>query len=135
VLLAVSQDVGIHSDCIPQIASGFGGGIGKQGQVCGAVSGGVMAIGLVHGRKTADDVGAKELTYKKTGEFIQAFREINQQLNCRDLLGIDVWHEEGMNAYRARNLKSGVCFGVVGNAVRLVSGLLMENDVERDVSD
>lgn len=41
---------------IVRLASGFGGGIGKSGEVCGALTGGVMALGLVFGRSEA---GAK----------------------------------------------------------------------------
>jgi C_GCAxxG_C_C family probable redox protein len=53
----------LESDCIPRIATGFGGGIGKQGEVCGAVSGGVMVIGLLRGRTQSDDRAAKEAAY------------------------------------------------------------------------
>ena len=35
---------------IVRLASGFAGGIGKSGHVCGALTGGVMALGLAFGR-------------------------------------------------------------------------------------
>ena len=44
MLLAVSQELGIKNEIIPRIASGFGGGMGGTGAVCGAVVGGIMAI-------------------------------------------------------------------------------------------
>ena len=87
-----------------------------------------MAIGLVYGRKTADDVEAKEIAYQKAGEYVRAFKSVNGHQDCRDLLGIDVWDDEGLIAYRARNLKSEICLAVVGNAVRLVLGLISENN-------
>jgi C_GCAxxG_C_C family probable redox protein len=37
------------SELIPKIATAFGGGIGRCGSLCGALTGGVMAIGIKHG--------------------------------------------------------------------------------------
>ncbi|MBU5592229.1 C-GCAxxG-C-C family protein [Clostridium sp. MSJ-4] len=36
---------------VTKLASGFPVGIGKSGCVCGAISGGVMALGMVYGRE------------------------------------------------------------------------------------
>ena len=59
-MLAVSKAAGIESPCVPRIASGFGGGIGRQGETCGAVTGGVMALGLIYGRDAAEDRDAAD---------------------------------------------------------------------------
>ena len=48
VLMAVSQEYGMEIED-PHVAMGFGGGMGLMGEVCGAVSGAVMAISLVKG--------------------------------------------------------------------------------------
>ncbi|NTU86942.1 MAG: C_GCAxxG_C_C family protein, partial [Chlorobiaceae bacterium] len=45
VLFSFSDDLGIAGDTALKIASGFGGGIGRMQEVCGAVTGGVMVIG------------------------------------------------------------------------------------------
>jgi C_GCAxxG_C_C family probable redox protein len=50
VLLAISELLGVESELIPRIATGFGAGIGRRGEVCGALAGGVMGLGLVYGR-------------------------------------------------------------------------------------
>ena len=49
VLLAVSQEFEIEYEIPTHMAMCFGGGIGLTGVVCGAVSGAVMAIGLIKG--------------------------------------------------------------------------------------
>ena len=65
VLLAVSQEFGIESEIIPKIASCFAGGIGNSGSVCGAVTGAVMAIGLiVKEGNSMEDYMEKCLWYK-----------------------------------------------------------------------
>ena len=119
MLLAVSQAMKLSSDIIPRIASGFGGGIGKQGEVCGAVTGGVMAIGLVSGRDLPDDKQGKERAYQKAAEYMQQFQAQNHAIRCGDLLGVTL-DESGLEVYRANNMKGEVCIPAVSRAVRLV---------------
>ena len=49
-LLAVQEVFGLKADDAVKAATGFAGGIGRRGSVCGALSGGVMALGLLFGR-------------------------------------------------------------------------------------
>ncbi|MDA8408349.1 MAG: C-GCAxxG-C-C family protein [Deltaproteobacteria bacterium] len=54
VLLAVAEHAGIQSPFIPKISTGFCGGMSHSKGVCGAVTGGVMALGMILGRTSAD---------------------------------------------------------------------------------
>lgn len=58
---------------IVKLASGFAGGIGKSGYVCGALTGGVMALGLAFGRSEAG-VGCPKLT-PATKELLKWFNQ------------------------------------------------------------
>ena len=49
-LLAIQEVFGLNADDAVKAATGFAGGIGRRGSVCGAVAGGVMAMGLFFGR-------------------------------------------------------------------------------------
>jgi len=49
-LLAVQEVFGLKADDAVKAATAFAGGIGRRGSVCGAVTGGVMALGLLFGR-------------------------------------------------------------------------------------
>ena len=81
----------VHGTIDPAIAMGFGGGMGKNGLVCGAVSAGIMAIGLESkGKKKAD-------VYKLVDMFLTDFKDHFGTVNCRELLGADLKTEEGMN--------------------------------------
>jgi C_GCAxxG_C_C family probable redox protein len=113
----------LESDCIPRIATGFGGGIGKQGEVCGAVSGGVMVIGLLRGRTQSDDRAAKEAAYAAAAEFMDRFLEANGAIRCRELLQIEFDDQGGLETYRSQNLKGEVCEAVVRSAVRILLDL------------
>jgi C_GCAxxG_C_C family probable redox protein len=49
-LLSIQEVFGLKADDVVKAATGFAGGLGRRGSVCGAVSGGVMALGLFFGR-------------------------------------------------------------------------------------
>jgi hypothetical protein len=82
-------------------------------------------MGLVHGQDHAEEQEAKEAVYAKSAEFVQRFAEVNGALRCRDLIGLDVSTEEGVQEYYAQNLQEK-CAGIVSNAVQVVLELLDE---------
>jgi len=73
-----------------KIAGGFGGGMGRQGEICGAITGAYMLIGLKHGKSEKADDEAREKTYELVQEFSHRFRERNRYIGCRELLGVDI---------------------------------------------
>lgn len=123
MLLAVGKEMGLDCDCIPRIAAGLAGGIGRRGEVCGACTGGVLVIGLLYGPDRPDDKEAKNDVQSKAGEFVQRFAEVNGAIHCRDLIGMDVISEEAVRRYYALNLQEK-CNGFVSNAVRLALELM-----------
>jgi C_GCAxxG_C_C family probable redox protein len=125
-LLAVSQQLGTKSELIPRIATAFGGGIGGRGEVCGAVVGSVMAIGLKHGREEPSQ--PNEQAYALAQEFCRRFEEETGSLSCRDLTGMDISTPEGFKAYRSSDVPLRVCLPAVGAAFRLVTELLERPD-------
>jgi len=88
---------------VMKMASGFGGGVGGWGSVCGAVSGAVMALGLLYG--TEGDESQDVYTDKRgalremSQEFFKAFEAEYGSVNCVDLLGVDRRTEEGKRRY------------------------------------
>jgi C_GCAxxG_C_C family probable redox protein len=125
VLLAVSQAEDIACDCIPRIATGLAGGVGMQGEYCGALSGGVLIIGALYGSDVPDDE-IKYACYAKTSQFVQAFEAANGNTHCRELIEIDLTGDDAYQTYKALNLKEEVCTGVIYNAVHELMELLAE---------
>ena len=115
-----------ESNCIPRIASGLGGGMGRQGEVCGALTGGVLAVGLIHGRDSAAEVEAKEVAHAKAGEFVKRFAAVNGAIRCHDLIDLDVSNADGVQEYFSRNLLKEKCSHILSNAVRVVLPLLTD---------
>ena len=65
-----AQGVDLSDTCL-RIATPFGGGIGRSEDLCGALAGGVMAIGACLGRACADD--DKRRSYDAANRLFQGF--------------------------------------------------------------
>lgn len=70
--------------------------------MCGAVSGGVMGIGLAEGRIAPDD--SVETTYRMVQEFMREFESRFGSLNCCELVGVDTRTDEGRSYARQHGL-------------------------------
>jgi C_GCAxxG_C_C family probable redox protein len=125
VFYAFCEDLQTDSDTALKIASGFGGGIGRRGEVCGAVTGGIMALGAKHGRGEKEDGTALGATYDKTRQFMDQFAGKHGSCLCRELLnGCDLTTEEGQTAFREKDLKNKVCIPCVRSAVEMVEKVM-----------
>ena len=113
-----------ENDAIPRIASGFAGGIGNTGAVCGAVVGAVMAIGLKQGRADTMEKALRNLAVAK--EFRRRFEAEMETISCRELTGVDLSTEEGLKQFMSSDAPQTACFSAVGVAYRLVVDLLNE---------
>lgn len=105
VLYSYSKDLKFDPDLAVTIASGFGGGMGRKQEVCGAVTGGIMVLGLVHGKGKEDDGNRKEKIYSEVRAFIDAFVEVHGSVCCKDLLGgCSLIAKEGRERFIAEKL-------------------------------
>ena len=89
VLSVYCEQFGLDRNTAFLLSIAFGGGINKTGEICGAVSGALMLIGLKHGRIIADDQEAIDRTEKQTNHFLKEFKKRNKFLKCKELLGYD----------------------------------------------
>ena len=112
------------NDVIPGIAGAFAGGIGNTGAVCGAVVGAVMAIGLKQGRGDTMEEMLGNLAVAR--EFRRSFEAEMGDIRCRELTGLDLSTEEGLEQLMSSDIPQKVCFPSVGAAYRLVVDLLKE---------
>ena len=101
--MSFKEYLGIDAPLIPRLATGFGGGIGRKGSICGALAGAVMALGMKLGRTDANDKDRRERTYEKCYEFCSQFEKEFGSQACRDLTGVHldnpeerkIWLESG----------------------------------------
>lgn len=106
-----------------RIATPFGGGMGHAGQVCGAVSGALMAIGLYRGI-TEYDREKKYACYDLAKLFQERFRALHGELTCPGLLGLDIGDPDDLEEARQLDVFHTRCVVFVADAVRIVEELL-----------
>ena len=121
VLSAYAERFGLHDEMALKLASPFGGGVARQGQVCGAVTGALMVLGLQKGNATLEK---KEETYKQADEFLQKFQKQHGTLLCRELIGYDMTQPEELQSAREQNMFKTICPGLVRDAAKLVDEFL-----------
>ncbi|MDO9390919.1 MAG: C-GCAxxG-C-C family protein [bacterium] len=101
VLLSVCGQMGYdpkeYGICIPRMATGFGGGIARNGGLCGALSGGLMALGLALGRDVAQE--SRDPCYPAADQFYNEFVERFGHSTCRELTGLDMKNEPDRKRY------------------------------------
>ena len=86
VLLAFCDETGLTREQAAKLASGFGGGMGRMREVCGAVSALFMIEGLLSGYSDPKAKEEKSELYARVRALADRFREQNHSIICRDLL-------------------------------------------------
>ena len=93
VVLAFCEPLGLDMETMARLASSFGGGMGRLREVCGAVSGMLMIVGLAKGYSSPDDREGKIQQYALVQELAAAFQKDHGSIICRELLGLSVHSE------------------------------------------
>ncbi|MFH1146890.1 MAG: C-GCAxxG-C-C family protein [Pseudomonadota bacterium] len=125
LLSAYGAEFGLDHQAALRISGAFGGGIGRMGQTCGAVTGALMVIGLKYGRTNIEDKGAEEKTYDLVQEFVTRFIARNGSISCRELLGCDLSTPEGRSFAKENKLIASVCPAFVRAAAEIVEQILL----------
>lgn len=86
VALAFSDVTGIDDTTMAKLASPFGGGMGRMREVCGAVSGMYIVLGLLYGYGNAEEKAGKKQLYSDVQALAEAFRAQNGSIICREIL-------------------------------------------------
>jgi len=124
VFTAYAPNFGLDEAAALKIASGFGGGMGRRGLVCGAVTGAIMVLGLAGGRTQPDDKESKERIYALVNRFAERFLAENGSLACRDLTGIDISTPEGLARLLSDHRNHEKCGDLVSSACRILEEIL-----------
>jgi C_GCAxxG_C_C family probable redox protein len=123
ILATYGPELGLSRGRAMQLGSGFSGGM-RMGQMCGAVTGGVMVLGLRHTKADCDQLGGREKVYKAVRQFTAAFNERHESPLCKELLGVDISTREGMEAAIEKNLFREICPNLVQSAAEILEEML-----------
>jgi len=120
VLHAVLDKYGLYFDEATSVIAGMGGGIGLQGNVCGAISGAVAAFGLLNGQRYSDFKEHKEATYTSAIKFMYKFKKLHETVICETLTGVKMDDKEARDKAIATGHFHKICPQFVEDAVRIV---------------
>jgi C_GCAxxG_C_C family probable redox protein len=121
VLNSFRDETGLNEDLALKIATGLGAGMGRKQEVCGAVTGGILVLGLRHGRGSTDDHSATEQTYLRTRELMDRFAAKHGSCLCRELLpGYNLSTQEGLRRAKADDMINKVCRSCVQTVVEIL---------------
>jgi len=125
VFYSFCDDLQFEKNTALKMACGFGAGMGRKEEVCGAVTGGIIVIGAKYGRGENDDKTATELTYNKTRALMDQFAEKHGTFICRKLLnGCELTTEEGQKQFKKNDLLNKTCKPCVQSVVEILKNII-----------
>jgi len=124
-----AEELGVSEVTAQKIALGFGGGLGRSGEVCGALSGGIMVLGMKNGVSSMDGEAnkvAKDKVYALDQELIRRFKERIGAIRCNDILGFDMNDAEARKEALEKGVFATRCNGCIKDGVEIVESMLKD---------
>lgn len=85
---AYAERYGIEQELAMRLAASFGGGMGRMREVCGALSGALMVVGMETGATEGRDAAGKKANYDMVQKIAGIYKEKNGSIYCKELLGL-----------------------------------------------
>jgi C_GCAxxG_C_C family probable redox protein len=125
VIYSFCDRLNFDKDTALKLSCGFGAGMGRKEEVCGAVSGGIMVMGMMYGRGENQDRSLTDRTYQKTRELMDKFAERQGAFICRKLLeGCELTTPEGQKEFTEKDLLNKVCSNCVRSVVEIIEDIV-----------
>jgi C_GCAxxG_C_C family probable redox protein len=121
VFSAFSDQLGLDRETALKLASPFGGGVARRGEVCGAVTGALLALGLARG---TDKPAGKDEIYQLSQEFMRLFAQKHKSILCRDLIACDISTPAGYQSASEKRVFKTICPLLVQDATEIVQKFL-----------
>lgn len=125
VFAAFATELGIDEKLALRLGTNFGGGE-RKGELCGAVAGALMVLGLQYGHCESDDFEGKAKAYRISEEFMNRFIEKNGSVVCRELLGYDLTKDEDLPIIKNGNLFRTFCPKMLRSAADILDEIINE---------
>jgi len=127
VFCAFRDETGMDLDAAARLSSSFGGGMGRLREVCGTVSGALLALGILRGYADPTDPELKKAHYSLVQEYARRFRERNESIVCRELLkNVPVTPGGVPEARTPEFYQRRPCLRLVGQASEILDEMLAE---------
>ena len=123
VLSVYADEFKIDRTLSMEISSGFGAGMGRLQETCGAVTGAFMVIGIYNNKKYSGAEKGKEESVRMIQQFNKEFEKIHGSNKCHELLNCDLKTAEGQHYFASHKLSEKVCEKCVAAAVEIIEKL------------
>jgi C_GCAxxG_C_C family probable redox protein len=124
VFSAYAPDLGLDAGTAASIASPFGAGISRTDDICGAVTGALMVIGLAQRKEDIRDAPSREKVYELSRRFIAEFTARNGSVMCTDLVGYDLSQEDQYREAKEQKVFATRCPKLVRDAGEILEKIL-----------
>lgn len=128
VIGSFCEEFGMTREQAVKIAVAFGGGVGRQGKMCGCVSGALMILGLRYGDHTIGNSEQRIKNYEFAKTFCSCFIEKHGALDCREIIKYNLDNLEEREQAQKENAFKNKCSQVVAQTVELLERFIEENE-------
>lgn len=135
VIKAYCDLVGLTEKQAALVSVGFGGGIGRLRDNCGAFSAAVMLCGALEGKDGAKKEHRPQ-TYARVQEVCRRFTARNGTINCAELLGREKGPEAPVPDDRTKEYyRRRPCARIIRSACQIIDDMLAEQDAAKENND
>jgi C_GCAxxG_C_C family probable redox protein len=124
ILSTYCEGFGLERNLALRLAQGFGAGMGQKANICGAVTGAYMVLGLSQKMFPDNPRESLDATYELVREFDRRFKVLHGSVICRELIGYDLSTPEGLAEAREKKVFTSVCPGLVGDSAKILESML-----------
>jgi C_GCAxxG_C_C family probable redox protein len=121
VLSSFGPELGLgKAECL-RVAACFGAGMGRLGRTCGALTGGLMVLGLRHAKEMLEDPrGGRDSVYGRVQALTKQFEAEHGSSECATLIGCDMLTAAGRASFTQRGLHQTLCTQLVKSVVEML---------------
>lgn len=127
VVGAFSEIFNLDKNLAMKMMSGFGAGMGRMREVCGAMSGITFIEGLKNGPEDPKDIKAKTTNYENVRELAKEFEKRNGgSIICKKLLGLEKMENSARPSDRTSEYyKKRPCKEIVREAAQIIEEMVL----------
>jgi C_GCAxxG_C_C family probable redox protein len=123
---AILIGMGLDFEQIMPLTAGLGAGIAHEGNICGAVTGSILALGVIESKTHTEPLEQKEAAYASSEEFVRRFKEEHGTILCDRLTGITMADTTARNEANEDGLFAKKCPTFISDAVRIALEIATE---------
>ncbi len=124
VLDAFAEDLGMDAATAAKLATPFGAGTARNGELCGAVAGALIALGLAEASPDPTDQDARDRLFERVNEFRRRFLDVHGSISCRQLLGYNIGDPREHDLAVQQEVFTSKCPLYVSAAIEILDDML-----------